>query len=255
MLILLSCAKTMTGTSKIKAPGGTDPLFSKNAADIAFQMSRFSVEELEKTLHINSKLALENYRRFQYFHSDEAPSLQALLAYTGIVYKRINPGNFTPDDFRYAQKHLRLTSFCYGLLRPLDYIKPYRAEGSIRIPEPDETNLFDYWKPLLTAPFIQAIQEQGGTLVNLASTEMKQLFYWKEVEDAVKIITPEFYVLKNEKPTNIVIYTKMARGEMARFILKNRLSGPQELKAFHWEGFQFDPDMSTQNNYIFTLAH
>lgn len=255
MLILLSCAKTMTEASPIKAPEGTIPVFRQNAADIAFQMSRFTVEELEKMLRINPKLALENYRRFQNFHSDESAPLQALLSYTGIVFKRINPRDFTFEDFRYAQRHLRLTSFCYGLLRPLDYIKPYRAEGNIRLSEGNDSTLFDYWKPILTPLFIRTIQEEGGVLINLASSEMKQLFHWKQVEEAVKVITPEFYVIKNEKPANIVVYTKMARGEMTRFILKNRLTRPQEIRLFNWEGFHFNPETSTENNYVFTLAH
>ena len=136
MLILLACAKTMSEVSKLKTPAVTQPAFHREAAAIALQMSQFSVEELERLLHVNPKIALENYKRYRNFHSEDVRELPALLAYTGIVFKRLNPKDFSADDFLYAQDHLRLTSFCYGLLRPLDLIRLYRLEGDVRLPEP-----------------------------------------------------------------------------------------------------------------------
>ena len=131
MLILLSCAKTMSDVSKVKVPFTTIPNFQKEAAEVALEMSQFSVEELEHLLRVNPKIAVENYKRYQAFHSEDTRTLPALLAYTGIVFKRLNPKDFSEDDFRYAQEHLRLTSFCYGLLRPLDLIRLYRLEGDV----------------------------------------------------------------------------------------------------------------------------
>ena len=179
MLILLSCAKTMSAVSKIRVPDGTIPRFIAQATEIAVQMSQFSVGELERLLKVNSKIAVQDYRCFQQFLSDDVASLQALLAYTGIVFKRMNPNGFSAEDFAYAQEHLRLASFCYGLLRPLDLIKNYRMEGHICLPEFGGITMFDYWKPILTDAFISEIKSQGGILVNLASGEMKQLFDWK----------------------------------------------------------------------------
>ena len=108
--------------------------------------------------------------------------------------KRILPKDFTADDFRYAQEHLRITSFLYGLLRPLDGIRPYRLEGDVRLPEKGGITMFDYWKPLLTDYFIEEIKKRGGILVNLASGEMKDLFDWKRVESEVRVITPDLSV-------------------------------------------------------------
>ena len=103
----------------------------------------------------------------------------------GAVFKRILPKDFSAEDFRYAQEHLRITSFLYGLLRPLDGIKPYRLEGDVRLPEKGGISMFDYWKPLLTDYFIEEIKNCGGVLINLASAEMKDLFDWKRVEQEV----------------------------------------------------------------------
>lgn len=78
MLIILTSAKTMTGTSKIKAPAGTMPRFAQEANEIALNMAQFSTDDLKKILKLNPKLALENYNRFQEFHTAEVHSLQAL---------------------------------------------------------------------------------------------------------------------------------------------------------------------------------
>ena len=80
MLVLLSCAKTMSGTSKVKVPLNTIPRFQKEASEVALQMSQFSVDELERLLRVNAKMAVENYKRYQVFHAEDTPQLPALLA-------------------------------------------------------------------------------------------------------------------------------------------------------------------------------
>lgn len=253
MMTFISCAKTMTGRTKIKTPFQSTPLFRTEAIQNALDMSQFTAEELGKILRVNNKIAAENYMRFQDFTSESNIALPALSAYTGIVYKRINPQTFTAEDFIYAQDHLRITSFLYGLLRPLDLIKNYRMEGDIKLPEHGGISMFDYWKPILTEQFIKAIKEQGGILINLASGEMKELFDWKRIEQEVRVITPEFQIWKKGKLTTIVVYTKMCRGEMVRYIIKNRIENPEVLKAFQWEGFSFDAKHSTDTHYLFSL--
>ena len=251
MQILLSCAKTMTSKSKVQVPQTTQPINAENAAVIAFYMAQRSVDELEEILHISPKIALENQQRYQVFHASSTPAMQALLAYTGIVFKRIDPSSFTNEDFLYAQEHLWLTSFCYGLLRPLDLIKNYRLEGDVILDELGNITLFDYWKDILTDVFIQSIKEKGGILCNLASDEMKRLFHWKKVESSVRIITPEFKVWKGDKLKTIVVYTKMCRGEMTRFILQNKITEVEDLKLFSWEGFTYEPVLSKGDNWVF----
>ena len=251
MLVLLSCAKTMSGSSKIITPFETVPRFQQEASEIALQMSQFSVEDLERLLRVNAKIAVENYKRYQAFHAEGNLGLPAFLAYTGIVFKRLNPKVFSVEEFTYAQEHLRLTSFCYGLLRPLDVIRLYRLEGDVVLPELGNQNMFTYWQSRLTDVFIEDIKKAGGVLCNLASDEMKGLFDWKRVEKEVRVVTPEFHVWKGRKLATIVVYTKMSRGEMARFILKNKIQNPEELQNFSWEGFEFDESRSNEKNYIF----
>ena len=96
------------------------------------------------------------------------------------------------------------------------------------------------------------IKNAGGILCNLASDEMKNLFDWKRVEKEVRVITPGFQVWKNGKWASVVIYIKMSRGEMTRFVLKNKIENPEELKHFSWEGFEFDESLSDEKKFVFT---
>ena len=121
------------------------------------------------------------------------------------------------------------------------------------LPERGGISMFDYWKPILTDTFIKEIKARGGILINLASGEMKDLFDWKRVEQEVQVITPEFQVWKKGKLTTVVVYAKMCRGELTRFIIKNRIENPGDLKGFKWEGFSFDAGHSTDTHYLFSL--
>ncbi|AVM53740.1 hypothetical protein JN06_00305 [Bacteroides zoogleoformans] len=253
MLSFISCAKTMTSDSSVVVPRVTVPRFEAEALLNALELSQYSVSELARLLRVNGKIAAENNLRFHDFCSEDNRPVPAICAYTGAVFKHILPEEFTADDFGYAQDHLLITSFLYGLLRPLDGIRLYRLEGDVRLPGKGGISMFDYWKPLLTDYFIAAIKRQGGVLVYLASNEMKDLFDWKRVEQEVRVVTLDFQVIKGGELKTIVIYVKMCRGEMVRHIIKNRINRPEELKTFTWEGFALDEDRSTENHLQFVL--
>ena len=123
----------------------------------------------------NHRIAATNRLRYSRFHDDAERALPALAAYTGIVFKRIAPADFTAGDFEYAQAHLNITSFLYGLLRPLDAIRTYRLEGDAVLPGHGEQTVFEYWQDKLTDAFLEKIKADDGILVNLASSEMKRL--------------------------------------------------------------------------------
>lgn len=251
MQLLLSCAKTMSAATIVPVPRTTRPAYEDRAVLLAAELATLSVDELSRLLKVNRTLAAENQRRYRRFH--DAPSLAAIAAYTGIVYKRIDPADFTPDDFEYAQRHLNITSFLYGLLRPLDAIRPYRLEGNAVLPGHDERTMFACWQECLTDELIGRVRQDDGILVNLASGEMKRLFDWRRIRRELRVITPDFRIRDEERFKTVVVYTKMCRGEMARYLLRNRITDPDALKAFAWEGFRFDRERSTADDWLFTM--
>lgn len=244
MQLLLSCAKTMTDHTAVGVPFTTRPTHEAEALRLVLQLAELTTEEVEDLLRVNRQIALENQLRYRHFHDADTALLPAILAYTGIVFKRLMPEDFTADDFTYTQGHLNITSFLYGLLRPLDLIRNYRLEGDAVLPDNNGQSMFTFWQSRLTDELIAHIRADDGILVNLASEEMKKLFDWKRVCREVQVVTPDFRVWKDGKLKNVVIYTKMCRGEMTRYILKHRLSDPEDLKGFAWEGFRWDEGQS-----------
>ena len=235
MQILLACAKIMNETTEIKTPLVSEPKFLKEAEHFALLMNQRSVEELMDMFLCSRQLAIENKLRFERFFA-ENESLPALLAYYGQAYKCLNANTLEEKDFLFAQQHLWITSFLYGLLRPLDMIHPYRMEGKVVL---EDQTMFNHWKPLLTKLLIDSVKADDGILVHLATEEMQHLFDWKKVCKEVTIIQPQFLVMKNGKLKSVTVYAKSCRGAMTRFIIKNMLESPEELIKFEYEGFEF----------------
>uniref|UniRef100_A0AB33J062 UPF0246 protein GTC17254_12700 n=1 Tax=Prevotella sp. GTC17254 TaxID=3236794 RepID=A0AB33J062_9BACT len=252
MQILLSCAKDMTSERVYYSRKGTIPMFQQRAESLAAQMMRYSAEELSAMLKINQQLAALNKLRYTAFLEPE-PKMEAVFSYTGIAYKYLRAGHFSDTELVYAQAHLWITSFLYGLLRPLDMIKNYRLEGSVYLGENGGQRMFDYWKPLLTDVLIDAVKQDDGVLLNVASAEMKHLFDWKRVRCEVQVIEPEFVVNKGGKLKSIVVYCKMCRGAMTRYVITHRVKTLEHLKNFEFEGFCYHPAEGDDSRLLFVM--
>lgn len=254
----------MAPGASVATPFQTEPQYINQAKLYASAMASCSEEELMDMLHVSGQIAGTVRKYYTDIVRGEAELIPAILAYTGAVFKRISPKDFSAEDFAFTQEHLRITSFLYGLLRPLDLISPYRLEGnailhmsgSSAAQKQTEDNggkdMFSRWRPVLTDGFISEIRTRGGILVNLASEEMKDLFDWKRVCSEVSVVRPEFRTRTPEgKLKTIVIYAKMCRGEMTRMIIRQQIQDPEALKGFCWEGFCYDRSLSTPDRMFF----
>ena len=143
MQILIGCAKDMDDSAVSVRGLLNEPMFARQAAVNALQMMRYDEEELSRMLGCNMQIARLNRLRYSRFH-DDRQSVQAVSAYTGVVFKYLDAATLTDDEFYYMQHHLWITSFLYGLLRPADGIRAYRLEGSVVLPDNGVT-MFDYW--------------------------------------------------------------------------------------------------------------
>ena len=249
MQILLACAKMMNDTTEVKTPLVSEPKFLKEAEHFALLMSQRSVEELMDMFHCSRQLAIDNKVRYGRFFADNE-HFPAILAYFGQAYKCLQAQTFDDNDFLFAQQHLWITSFLYGLLRPLDMIHPYRMEGKVEL---DGMTMFNHWKPFLTDVLIESVKADDGILVHLATEEMQHLFDWKKVCKEVTLVQPQFLVVKNGKLKSVTVYAKSCRGAMTRFIIKNRLHSPEALQGFEYEGFVFKPEYGDTNHPHFII--
>ena len=158
--------------------------------------------------------------------------------------------NRNEEDFEFAQQHLRILSGLYGLLRPLDLIQPYRLEMGTRFENKDGKNLYEFWDNKISQALNKQLAEiNSQVLVNLASNEYFSAVKPKTLK--ADIITPVFKDFKNDKYKIISFYAKKARGLMAAYIIKQRLTDVEQLKSFDSEGYYFSAEQSTAREWVF----
>ena len=242
MQIILASAKIMHDSLKQEQRGLSSPLFQHEAENFARDMAQYSPETIADMLGCSQQIASQNKLRFMQFF-EEKPCLPAILAYHGQAYKHLKAETLTADDLGYSQGKLWITSFLYGLLRPLDGILPYRMEGNVELPSGEGKNMFGFWKSRLTEVLIESVKADDGILLHLATEEYQHLFDWQRVRREVRIIQPLFYVRKGNDLKIQAVWAKTCRGAMTRYIIKNRITHAEDLKAFTYEGFAFDANL------------
>jgi hypothetical protein len=218
------------------------PRFQNEAERFARDMARYSTETIAEMLGCSHQIAAQNKLRFMRFF-DNSPKLPAILAYHGQAYKHLKADTLSAEDLNYSQGKLWITSFLYGLLRPLDAILPYRMEGHVELPSGEGMNMFGFWKSRLTDMLIDAVKADGGTLIHLATEEYQHLFDWQRVRQEVRIVQPLFYVRKGSDLKIQAVWAKTCRGAMTRFIIENRINTPEDLRDFCYEGFTYEPKL------------
>jgi len=252
MLILISPAKTLDYQSPLATQRYTQPVLldhSQRLIDVARQLSAPQIKTL---MGISDKLADLNATRFHDWQPDFTPdnARQAILAFKGDVYAGMQAETFSDDDFTFAQQHLRMLSGLYGVLRPLDLMQPYRLEMGIRLQNPNGSDLYQFWGDTITQTLNEALAAQGDNIVvNLASDEYFRAVKPKQLDG--EIVKPVFLDEKNGAFKVISFYAKKARGLMSRYIIENRLTTPEQLKAFNVDGYLFDEEMSKKNELVF----
>lgn len=250
MQIIFADAKIMRASSDIRPPFTSRPLFEKVAEKYALELSGYDTGALSDLLHCSRSIAADNYRRFQVFPCEEE-KLPAVLSFYGQAYKSLRAADFGRDDFLFAQSHLFILSFLYGMLRPLDMIHPYRMDGSVRLSATGGEKVASVWRPLLTDCLIRNVKNDDGVLLHLATEEYEHIFDWGRVEREVRVVRPIFYMPGQGGLRVVSMYAKSCRGAMARFVISERLSDPSVLASFSYGGFVFRPASGDADHLIF----
>ncbi|WP_322003096.1 peroxide stress protein YaaA [Marinobacter alexandrii] len=251
MLMVISPAKTLDYESPLATESHTQPEFLDHACELIDQLKELEPHQVSNLMSISEKLGQLNAERFQNWHTpfnlDHAR--QAALAFKGDVYTGLAAESFSKDDFAFAQKHLRMLSGLYGLLRPLDLMQPYRLEMGTKFENSRGKDLYAFWGSILTDELNRLLAADDGVLVNLASNE-----YFKSVkkkELTARLITPQFKDWKNGQYKMISFYAKKARGLMCRFAIENRITQADDLKGFNLDGYYFSEEQSEGDNWVF----
>ncbi|MBT8036035.1 MAG: peroxide stress protein YaaA [Verrucomicrobiae bacterium] len=252
MIYLLSPAKTLDYDSVMPSARVTMPRFLEHSSELAGIMKKMTPAELEELMGISSKLADLNAERFRTWKPDytKDDARSAIFAFKGGVYQGLAVDEWGKEDFAEAQKSIRILSGLYGVLRPLDLMLPYRLEMGKKVANQRGPNLYHFWGSLLTESLNKELRGANDAVINLASNEYFAAIKPRDL--TVPVITPVFKDWKNGKYKVISFYAKKARGMMAAWAVKNKVTTPAGLKQFKGGGYQIDPDTSDANTLVFT---
>ena len=250
MLIVLSPAKSLDLESPSTTKEHTTPDFIPRAAELIEVLRTYSPAGIAELMDLSDTLAMLNVSRYAHWSEDHLDARQAIMSFNGDVYAGLDARTLGATEIAYAQRHLRILSGLYGLLRPLDRMHAYRLEMGTRLKNPRGSNLYAFWGDSVTQALnAQLLEVKASALVNLASEE-----YFKSVKPKlldVPVITPVFEDWKNGKYKIISFFAKRARGLMARYAAQHGVTDPEQLKDFDVDGYAFDAAASNESTWVF----
>lgn len=250
MLLVISPAKSLD-ESPVKAPrSATLPVFQEDAAKLNGRLKALSPSRLKKLMDISPELAALNHERNQKW-ATESVKKAALHLFNGEVYRGLDAKTLDAGDLRFAQRHLRILSGLYGILRPMDLIVPHRLEMGTKLPwGRGKKDLYAFWGDRISAELNAALNKnEEDVLVNLASNE-----YFKSVRTGslnARVITPVFKERSPKGLKMVAVFAKHQRGALSRWILQHRLVEPEGMKAYDGDGYAFDPKGSSADEWLF----
>ncbi len=249
MLAIISPAKSLDYRSEISPPASTQPRFPDETEKLVSAASNLTKKKLRAIMPVSDKLIDLNYGRYRDFW--DQPERPAIFAFSGDVYTGFEVKSLGEEAVHFAQDHIRILSGLYGLLRPLDKIRPYRLEMGTKW-APRYKRLTDFWADKIADKLADDLKDDGsGVIINVASNE-----YWAAVENsetvrAARVISMDFREEGQRGLRFNSFAAKQARGMMARYICEHRLTNPEELKNFDSDGYRYVKEGSEENSWRF----
>ena len=250
MLMLISPAKSLD-FSKPENGEISTPRMLEDSERLAKVLRKKSARSIKNLMHVSDQIAELNYQRFQTWTANGKGSKSSIHVFNGDVYRGLEAHTFNKRDINFAQKHLRILSGLYGLLRPLDQIQPYRLEMGSRLTVGKHKTLYSFWDNRITEMVNADLKEQGDDIIlNLASNE-----YFKSVKPKAldgRLVHAQFKELRKGVYKVVSFSAKKARGQMSNFIIKNRIKKLEDILSFEAEGYGFNKELSTEDTFVFT---
>jgi cytoplasmic iron level regulating protein YaaA (DUF328/UPF0246 family) len=252
MLFLLSPAKSLDYDTPVGDVPHTQPLFVKQSTELIKLLREKSPQQIAALMDLSDALSGLNVARYQAWQPKftATNSKQALLAFDGDVYGGLNAKTLKPKDLTWAQEHVCILSGLYGVLRPLDWMQPYRLEMGTRLENVKGATLYKFWGSQLSDYFNERLStEKTPVVINLASQE-----YFKAVDVKAlraRVVDCVFEDFKNGQYKIISFNAKRARGLMARYAVQHQAKTLKKLEGFDAEGWAFAPAVSASDRLVF----
>lgn len=252
MLIVLSPSKTLDESQfDGNVAFGTPELLSETKLLVG-ELQKLSQPKLTTLLGVSAKLGEVNYARYRAFAFPfkATTSKPAIWMFKGDVYDDISPNDYTTAQLTFAQKHVRILSGLYGAIRPLDYILPYRLEMKTKLKTDRGTDLYSFWGARVAELLEKSMRKnKDSMLLNLASQE-----YFKVLSRGLSschVLTPVFKEKKGKELKVVALFAKQARGAMANYVIKNKITNSSDLYDFDARGYRYQPKLSSASELVF----
>ena len=253
MIILLSPSKTLDLNASDGDFDLTLPVFRKYAFELSKIMKKKSVSDLQEMMDVSENIAIENVKRFKAFKSSFPANntKAAIFTFAGDVYTGLEAASLDREQVLFSNNHVRILSGLYGVLKPLDRMQPYRLEMGRKLITHKGSNLYHFWGDMVTKEIHKDLKrsEGEGFILNLASDEYFKVINKKLLK--AQILDIEFREERNGKLQFISYNAKKSRGQMARFIIENRISTKDPLKEFDIDGYTFEQELSNDDKWFF----
>ncbi len=252
MIAILSPAKTLDYSELSKEYNSSQHIFQDETQVLVSKLRKQSKAKLKTLMKISDKLAKENAIRYKEFDSTftKKNSKEAIFAFMGDVYRGFDAETLTKAQINFAQKHVRILSGLYGILKPLDLMQPYRLEMGTKLSTRKGKNLYAFWDDKITTSLNEEINSHKTKLiVNLASNEYFKSIKRKQLE--APIIDIDFKEYRDGKLKFVSFNAKRARGLMARYMVTEKAKSVEDLKGFNLEEYAFAEEESTKDKLLF----
>ena len=234
-MIVISPAKRLSNKACDIILNATTPAFDEEANLLARQLEKLNVSDLANLMGVSDSIAELNVERFKSWGNQKKEEKRAIFQFEGDVFKHLDARNLDNDDIAYMNKKLRILSGIYGLLRPSDEMNPYRLEMGTKHNFGNSKNLYDFWGDKIANQI--KLETKGSILFNLASEEYFSSI--KKYTEPLKVIDFKFLSVSGGKERVVGVIAKRARGEMARFLIENRIENTKGIENFSSMGFKF----------------
>ncbi|HAL36996.1 MAG TPA: peroxide stress protein YaaA [Polaromonas sp.] len=252
MLFLLSPAKSLDYETPPHITEHTQPLFKHQSAQLIGLLKTKSPQQISTLMKLSDALSGLNVARYQAWSPKFTAknSRQAMLAFNGDVYGGLDAKTLSEAQFGWAQDHVCILSGLYGVLRPLDWMQPYRLEMGTALATDHGKNLYQFWGSQI-ADYLneRAEADRSPVIVNLASEE-----YFKAVDRKAlkaRVVTCVFEEFRGGKYKIISFMAKRARGLMVRYAIEKKLGTVKKLEDFDAEAYRFNAAASEPDRLVF----
>ncbi|CAK8992008.1 unnamed protein product [Durusdinium trenchii] len=207
----------------------------KRTEELVDVLKNETADGIKGIMGLGDKMSKSHLQRFQTF--EKLPPKQAVLALTADV----GAEDWGEENRKYADKHLRILSGLYGVVRPYDDVKPVRdIPMNAKVKTKKGLYLTEFWGDAITKQLskdLKSISEgnKGGhiLLVKCTSDHYFQSVQAHNLPEGTTVVEIEF----EQAPEDVAA---KARCQFAKFVIEQKVITPEGLKDFKSQEWSLD---------------